>query len=118
MTQCYLDLHQSTCASDHLKLNQYSTIPRKEDNVNFRRLEKIQFEWHNDGFYTGCIKRIILFILSRNVCYEISAMRERGCPRGVMVKALDCGIVVRYCVHFRANTLGKGMNPLILPAMG
>ena len=48
-----------------------------------------------------------------------------GCPRGVMVKALDCGIVVRefilqsrYYVHFRANTLGKGMNPLILPAMG
>ena len=47
-----------------------------------------------------------------------------GCPRGVMVKAIDCGIVVRefvlqsrYYVHFRANTLGKGMNPLILPAM-
>ena len=49
----------------------------------------------------------------------------RGCPRGVMVKAMDCGIVVpefvlqsRYYVHFRANTLGKGMNPLLLPAMG
>ena len=48
-----------------------------------------------------------------------------GCPCGVMVKAMDCGIVVRefviqshYYVHFRANTLGKGMNPLILPAMG
>ena len=48
-----------------------------------------------------------------------------GCPRGVIVKAMDCGIVVsefvlqsRYYVHFRANTLGKGMNPLILPAMG
>ena len=49
-----------------------------------------------------------------------------GCPRGVMVKAMDCGIVVREFVlqsrcyiHFRANTLGKGMNPLILPpAMG
>ena len=24
----------------------------------------------------------------------------------------------RYYVHFRANTLGKGMNPLIHPAMG
>ena len=24
----------------------------------------------------------------------------------------------RYYVHFWANTLGKGMNPLILPAMG
>ena len=42
-----------------------------------------------------------------------------------MVKAMDCEIVVsefvlesRYYVHFRANTLGKGMNPHILPAMG
>ena len=50
---------------------------------------------------------------------------SRGCPRGVMVKAVDCGIVVsefeiqsRYYVHFRANTIGIGMNPLILPAMG
>ena len=48
-----------------------------------------------------------------------------GCPRGVMLKAMYCGIVVsefelqsRYYVHFRANTLEKGMNPLILPAMG
>ena len=46
-----------------------------------------------------------------------------GCPCGVMVKAIDCGTVVRefvlqsrYYVHFRANTLRKGMNPLILPA--
>ena len=42
-----------------------------------------------------------------------------------MVKAMDGGIVVsefefqsRYCVHFRTNTREKGMNPLILPAMG
>ena len=47
------------------------------------------------------------------------------CLCGVMVKAMDCGIVVskfelqsRYYIHFRANTLGKSMNPLILPAMG
>ena len=51
--------------------------------------------------------------------------KHRGCPRSVMAKAMDCGIVVskfvfqsHYYVHFRANTLGKGMNPLILPAMG
>ena len=61
---------------------------------------------------------------------ELWGMRStshfEGCPRGVMVKAMNCGIVVRefvlqsrYYVHFRANTLGKGMNPLILPpAMG
>ena len=42
-----------------------------------------------------------------------------------MIKALDYGIVVsefelqsRYYVHFRTNNLGKGMNPLILPALG
>ena len=62
-------------------------------------------------------------------CYEITKTNnqdKKGCPRGVMVKAMNCGIVVRefvlqsrYYVHFRANTLGKGMNPLILPpAMG
>ena len=50
------------------------------------------------------------------------AYHVRNCPRGVMVKAMKCGIVVRefvlqsrYYVHFQANTLGKGMNPLILP---
>ena len=42
-----------------------------------------------------------------------------------MVRAMDCGIVVRefelqsrYYIHFQENTLRKGMNPLILPAMG
>ena len=51
--------------------------------------------------------------------------KARGCPRCVMVKVMDCGIVVskfvfhsRYYIHFRANTFGKDMNPLILPAMG
>ena len=46
-------------------------------------------------------------------------------PHGVMVKALNCEIVVsefalqsRYYVYFRTNTLGKDMNPLILPAIG
>ena len=43
----------------------------------------------------------------------------------IVVRVMDCGIVVsefvlqsRYYIHFRANTLEKGMNPLILPAMG
>ena len=47
------------------------------------------------------------------------------CPRGIMVKVMDCGIVVskfelqsRYYDHVRTNTLGKSMNLLILPAMG
>ena len=46
-------------------------------------------------------------------------------PLGVMVKVMDCGIVVsefvlqsRYYIHFWANTVGKGMKPPILPVMG
>ena len=42
-----------------------------------------------------------------------------------MVKKLDCGIVVREFelqshnyVHFRTNTPGKGVNPLILASVG
>ena len=45
-----------------------------------------------------------------------------GYHRGVVVKAMDYGIVIsefeiqsRYCVHFRTNTLGKDLNTLILP---
>ena len=56
---------------------------------------------------------------------ELTLNSPGGCPRGVMVKAIDCGIVVnefvlqsRYYVYFRANTLRKGMNPFILPSMG
>ena len=48
-----------------------------------------------------------------------------GCLHSVMVKALDCGIVLgeselhsHYFVHFQTNTLWKGMNPFIFPAMG
>ena len=56
---------------------------------------------------------------------SVSEKEQEWIGGGLMVKAMDCGIVVsefvpqsRYYVHFRANTLGKGMNPLILPAMG
>ena len=65
-------------------------------------------------------------LLEKKQCSEANETYLLGCPRGVMVKAMNCRIVVRefvlqsrYYVHFRANTLGKGMNPLILPqAMG
>ena len=47
------------------------------------------------------------------------------CPCSVIFKAMDCGIVVNvfelqsyYYIHFRADTLGKGMKPFILPATG
>ena len=46
---------------------------------------------------------------------------HEGCPRGVMVKLMDRGIVesefelqLPYYVHFWTNTLGKDMNPLSL----
>ena len=55
----------------------------------------------------------------------LNSSTNRGCPRGVMVKVMDCGIVIsefvlqsRFYVHFRANTLGKGMKPLIPPSYG
>ena len=45
-------------------------------------------------------------------------------PHGVMVKVMDCRIVVSefevqlcYYIHFQINTLQKGTNSLILPAM-
>ena len=51
-------------------------------------------------------------------------MEKGGCSCGVMVKAMDCRIVVsefvfqsRYYVHLWANTHGKDMNHLIVPAM-
>ena len=64
--------------------------------------------------------RIISIYIS--LCVTLVAW---GCPRGEMVKVMDCGVVESefvfqscYSVHFRANTLGKAMNPLILPAIG
>ena len=68
-------------------------------------------------------KNVLLFLFWNSENDKL--FHFRWCPRGVMVKAMDCGIVVsvfvfqsRYYVYFRANTLGKGMNPLILPDMG
>ena len=59
------------------------------------------------------------------VCVCVCVCVCAGCPRSVKVKAMDCRIVAsefvlqsRYYVHFWTNTLRKGMNPFILPAMG
>ena len=48
--------------------------------------------------------------------------KPRGCPHGVMVNAMDCGIVVcEFVLQSRCNVhnrdKGKSMNPLILQAM-
>ena len=77
---------------------------------------------NNESADLKCIGGGLNLFLSLDLDLDNS---QGGCPRGVMVKAIDCGIVVHefvpqscYYVHFRANTLGKGMNPLILPALG
>ena len=56
--------------------------------------------------------------------FDLSLSLRVG-PCGVMVNVMGSEIVVskfilqlHYYVHFRANALGKGMKPLILPAMG
>ena len=50
---------------------------------------------------------------------------ERGCPRGVMVKAMDCGIIVskfelqlRYYVHFWAKYPWERYEPSYPPSYG
>ena len=72
-----------------------------------------------------CVEYVSACVCVCMVVHGYATNLGGGCPRGVIVKAMDCGIVVRefvlqsrYYVHFRANTLGKGTNPLILPAMG
>ena len=92
--------------------------------------------WNRTVSSFNCVQiNDLYFLESHEIAYSFnyglnSTVLQQGLNnphrlRGVMVKALDCGIVVsefvlqsRYYVHIRANTLGKGMNPLILPAMG
>ena len=57
--------------------------------------------------------------------YKLRETRERGSSRGVVANVLDCDIILsefehqsHNYVHFRTNTLGKGINPLIPPAIG
>ena len=74
------------------------------------------------------IEEVSLSIQWANVDFHVTIEHPFNCnrvfPRGVMVKAMDYRIIVsefefqsHYYVHFRKNTFGKGMNPLILPAM-
>ena len=57
--------------------------------------------------------------------YLSNCFKLRGCSRGVMINALYFEIVVstfilqsRDYIHLWTNTLGKGINLFILPAMG
>ena len=76
--------------------------------------------WNNPGNRIKLLKIFSGIIFHNNDYWK----QNCGCPRGVMVKEMDCGIVVsefvlqsHYYVHFRANTLGKVMNPVILLVM-
>ena len=105
------------------------------DNTFRNPFEPFQIKW--EVYFSKELFPLVFIVLNMFLhasAYEyvtpqmvhiFSKSSSRGCPRGVLVKAMDCGIVVRefvlqsrYYVHFRANTLGKGMNPFILPAMG
>ena len=59
-------------------------------------------------------------MLFRNLLNMFDDINYLGVSSWCKVKALDCEFVLqsRYYVHFRVNTLGKGMSLLILHAMG
>ena len=80
---------------------------------------------HRQKLIAGVIGLLVNASKTESRRSHVRSKYQVGCPRCVMVKAIDCGIVIsefelhsNYYVQFRANTLGKGMNPLILPAMG
>ena len=64
-----------------------------------------------------------LVVFHWSLRYSKSPQVSKGSLRGVMANVLDYNIVVnkselqtRYYVRFRTNTLGKGLNPFILPS--
>ena len=64
---------------------------------------------------------MIMMINGQQMFYQKHCSTARG---GLMVKWLDCEIVVRefelqlrYNAHFQTNTLGKGKNSQILQSM-
>ena len=76
-------------------------------------------------FKVGLLLGVFRFVVNVSDNLVISVFNKnfrnsRRCPRDEMVKVMYCGIVESEFVlhsHFRANTLGNGMNHLILLAM-
>ena len=69
--------------------------------------------------------RVNLGVMAKEGYFRLTRSPElkEGCPRGVRVKATDCGIVVsefvlqsRYYVHFRVNTLWERYDPSYPPS--
>ena len=96
------------------------------------KLSKIPYIW-NDRFQLT-LKFYLLPDISIKETPLLSSMRvesqwirfnlERKSPLGVMVKVLNCGVVViefkfqsHLYVYRWTNALWKGMNPFIIPAM-
>ena len=96
----------------HLKLSENLLIQSKTSVLKYYNWKGINV---NIEFYT-------IFLLNTNFqnCLILISTLEKVWPRGVMVKATDCGIVVsefelqlRYYVHFRKTIpLGKVWTPL------
>ena len=72
--------------------------------------QKLILRWRisSAGYVVTEMKQLIIWYANAANLLK----KNMGCPRGVIVKAMDCGIVVRefvlqsrYYVHFRANTL-------------
>ena len=61
---------------------------------------------------------ILQLWLNRTTTVLGMSSRCNGECDGLRIVISEFVLQSRYYVHFRANTLGKGMNPLILPAMG
>ena len=115
----------------------FSKMTASRHKKNTQKLDKVYY-WK---IFIECFKSryakqflvifwvmLILIDISKLIADEMATrkpMIKWGCPRSVMVKVMDCGIVVsefvlqsRHYVHLRAHTLRKGMNPFILLAMG
>ena len=126
---------------DYISFHENDEIVKDLKAFIYLKLKKKKLEhWKNANRYLSSIVYQFGYIItSVKLCKGLSTKMTTittlkrathrsklwGCPHGVMVKAMDSGIVVsefilqsRYYVHIRANTLGKGMNPHILPVMG
>ena len=96
---------------------------KKKDRKSHLFSHKGNFSWkpidaNTHVWYFMCIFYILF-------AEKIHIEHQGQIPHGVVAKVLDYSVVVnefdhqnRYYVHFRTNTLGKGMNPLILLAIG
>ena len=88
------------------KMKKENLVCKHIFSIKFLNVSELFFVTQLNAFKYSYLIRIILYIwiICLNTHFNI-VVREFV-------------LQSRYYVHFRANTLGKGMNPLILPAMG